>query len=81
VVATYQARKAMRKSVVPAMLRSQSPPATPFGEPAPCTAHRHPVLDARLGIDRDGARLSDGELDELLGDSARMARLARRKVS
>jgi hypothetical protein len=81
VVATHQARKAMSKGVVPVMLRSQSPPATPFGEPTPRTAHRPSILDARLGIDRDAALLSDGELADLLGDSARMARLARRKVS
>ena len=33
--------------------------ARPEGSPVPRTAFRHPVLDARVGIDDDGALLSD----------------------
>ena len=48
----------------------------PQGSPAPRTAFRDPVLDARVGIDSDAALLSDGELDELLECYAGLARLA-----
>jgi 2,4-dienoyl-CoA reductase-like NADH-dependent reductase (Old Yellow Enzyme family) len=49
----------------------------PLGEPAPRTAFRHPVLDARLGIASDAALLSDGELEGLVGDYVSVAHLAR----
>lgn len=48
----------------------------PQGEPAPRTAFRHPVLDARVGITSDDALLSDGELDDLIGRYAEVARHA-----
>jgi 2,4-dienoyl-CoA reductase-like NADH-dependent reductase (Old Yellow Enzyme family) len=44
--------------------------------PAPRVAFRHPLLDHRLGIDDDRAVLSDGEVEALIGDFARAARLA-----
>lgn len=43
---------------------------------APRTAYRHPVLDARVGIDSDAALLSDGELDDLTGRYVRGAQAA-----
>ncbi len=43
----------------------------------PRTAHRHPILDARVGIDSDAALLDDAEVDVLVADFARAARLAR----
>jgi 2,4-dienoyl-CoA reductase-like NADH-dependent reductase (Old Yellow Enzyme family) len=48
----------------------------PAGEPAPRVAYRNPVLDARAGVTSDAALLSDGELDELVGDFAAAARRA-----
>ena len=51
--------------------------ARPDGMPAPRTAFRHPVLDARVGIDSDAALLSDSELDDLVESYARVAKLAR----
>ena len=51
--------------------------ARPTGAPAPRTAFRHPVLDARVGIDSDAALLSDTELDDLIGAYVRVAALAR----
>lgn len=48
----------------------------PDGRPAPRTAFRDPVLDARVGVDSDAAVLSDAELDDLVGDYARVARQA-----
>jgi 2,4-dienoyl-CoA reductase-like NADH-dependent reductase (Old Yellow Enzyme family) len=34
--------------------------------PAPRIAYRHPVLDARVGVESDAAVLSDGEMDALV---------------
>ncbi len=48
----------------------------PEGQPAPRTAFRHAVLDARVGIGDDEALFSDAELDGLVGDYARVAKLA-----
>jgi len=45
------------------------------GGPAPRTAYRHPVLDARLGVG-SGAVFSDDELDELVGQYVDAAVLA-----
>lgn len=50
--------------------------ARPDGAPAPRTAFRHPVLDARLGIEDDGALLHDAELDALVERYAAVAKLA-----
>ncbi len=36
--------------------------------PAPRIAYRHPVLDARVGVHDDAAVLTDGEMDQLVGD-------------
>ena len=44
--------------------------------PAPRIAYRHPVLDARSGIESDAAIFSDAELDSLLEDFAATACLA-----
>jgi len=44
--------------------------------PAPRIAFRHPLLDRRLGIDDDRAVLSDAEVETLIADFARAARLA-----
>ena len=49
----------------------------PLGEPAPRTAFRHPVLDARVGITSDSRLLSDAELDDLIGHYVHVARSAR----
>ncbi len=58
--------------------RSASPSATQKakGSPAPRIAFRHPILDARLGIDDDRSLLSDVEVRELIARFARAARLA-----
>jgi len=48
----------------------------PTDAPAPRTAFRHPILDARVGIEDDGALLSDAELDDLIEDYVRIARAA-----
>lgn len=52
----------------------------PDGVPAPRTAQRHPVLDARVGIEPghagDAAVLDDDELDELLEAYANAAEVA-----
>ncbi len=45
--------------------------------PAPRVAYRHPVLDARAGVDSDEAVFTDGELDRLVGDFLVAARRAR----
>ncbi len=52
--------------------------ARPEGPPAPRVAYRHPVLDARVGVDSDAVLMSDMELDDLIGDYVRVARLAER---
>lgn len=39
--------------------------ARPEGPPAPRIVYRHPVLDARAGVEDDGAVLSDGELEAI----------------
>lgn len=49
----------------------------PEGVPAPRTAYRHPLLDARAGADASSV-LSDGELDELVHQYVAAAVLARR---
>ena len=49
----------------------------PEGSPAPRTAYRDPVLDARVGIDSDAALLHDSELDALIEDFAQLAEQAR----
>jgi NADPH2 dehydrogenase len=49
----------------------------PEGTTAPRTAHHHPILDRRLGIEGDPAPvLSDDDLDELVGVFAQAAVLA-----
>lgn len=42
----------------------------------PRIAYRHPVLDARVGVDDDAAVMTDAELDALVESFARAARLA-----
>jgi 2,4-dienoyl-CoA reductase-like NADH-dependent reductase (Old Yellow Enzyme family) len=48
------------------------------GARRPRVAYRHPILDRRVGIDDDGAVLSDAEVEALIGDFARAAVLADR---
>ncbi len=48
----------------------------PGGEPAPRVAYRHPVLDARVGVD-DRHVLTDTELDDLVGAFVAAAVVAR----
>jgi NADPH2 dehydrogenase len=52
----------------------------PAGPPAPRVAYRHPLLDPRAGVaagpDGDAAVLSDAELDALVDDYVRAAKLA-----
>lgn len=43
----------------------------------PRVAFRHPLLDARFGVTRDDQVFSDTELDDLIGDYVRAARIAR----
>ena len=47
----------------------------PHGELLPRTAFRHSVLDRRVGVEDDRAMLTDDELDGLIGDYVRMAKL------
>lgn len=51
--------------------------ARPHGEYAPRIAYRHPVLDERVHVAGDGAVWTDTELDDLIGDYARSAAIAR----
>lgn len=44
--------------------------------PAPRVAFRHPLLDRRVGVADDAAVLDDREVEALVGDFARAARLA-----
>src|SRR5690606_14745522 len=46
------------------------------GARRPRIAHRHPLLDRRVGVADDAAVLSDDELEALVADFARAARLA-----
>ncbi len=48
----------------------------PDFRPRPRVAYRHPLLDARSGVQDDAAVLTDTELDELVGDFATHARFA-----
>jgi NADPH2 dehydrogenase len=48
----------------------------PRGAPAPRVGFRHPLLDARVGVDDDGPVLSDSDLAALVRDFARAAALA-----
>lgn len=52
--------------------------ARPEGSPAPQIAFRHPVLDRRVGVEDDAALLSDGALDDLIGNYVEVARAAER---
>lgn len=45
--------------------------------PEPRILYRHPLLDNRVGVASDDAIFSDGEIDGLIGDFVRAARLAR----
>ena len=45
--------------------------------PEPAIAYRHPLLDARLGINDDRSVLSDAQLRQLVDDFVQAARLAR----
>lgn len=49
--------------------------ARPDGSPHPRVAYRHPLLDERVGVDA-AAVLTDGELDDLVGDFARAGAIA-----
>src|SRR4051812_16113153 len=46
------------------------------GRPEPRVAHRHPILDPRVGVDSDTAVLSDDELRRLIEDYVAAARTA-----
>jgi NADPH2 dehydrogenase len=50
--------------------------ACPEGEPRPRIAYRHPLLDARVGVDSDDSLLADDELDEIVEAFVHAARLA-----
>ena len=50
----------------------------PHGRPEPRVAYRHPLLDRRSGVTSDAQVLTDGELEDLVTDFVRAARLARR---
>ena len=49
----------------------------PEGRPAPRIAWRHPILDRRTGVDSDAPILKDEEMDALIEDYVRAARIAR----
>jgi 2,4-dienoyl-CoA reductase-like NADH-dependent reductase (Old Yellow Enzyme family) len=49
----------------------------PEGVPAPRVAHRHPLLDERVGVHDDAAVLTDTELDDLIGAFVAAALVAR----
>jgi 2,4-dienoyl-CoA reductase-like NADH-dependent reductase (Old Yellow Enzyme family) len=49
----------------------------PEGSPAPRVAYRHRLLDPRVGVDDDGAVLTDTELDDLIGAFVAAAEVAR----
>lgn len=51
--------------------------ARPTGRPEPMVAYRHPLLDARSGVHSDDQVLTDGELEQLVGDFVAAARIAR----
>ena len=44
--------------------------------PEPLVAYRHPVLDQRVGVERENQILSDDQLDQLIDDFVAAARLA-----
>lgn len=44
--------------------------------PRPRIAYRHPVMDARVGVQDDGPLFTDGELADLVGNYAAAARFA-----
>jgi NADPH2 dehydrogenase len=46
------------------------------GRPEPRVAHRHPILDRRVGIDSDAAVLSDADIRRLIDDYVAAARVA-----
>jgi 2,4-dienoyl-CoA reductase-like NADH-dependent reductase (Old Yellow Enzyme family) len=46
------------------------------GRPEPRVAHRHPILDRRVGVDSDAAVLSDDELRRLIDDYVAAAKVA-----
>jgi 2,4-dienoyl-CoA reductase-like NADH-dependent reductase (Old Yellow Enzyme family) len=48
------------------------------GRRRPRIAYRHPLLDARVGVESDAAVLTDGEIDALIEAFARAAVLAQR---
>jgi 2,4-dienoyl-CoA reductase-like NADH-dependent reductase (Old Yellow Enzyme family) len=48
------------------------------GRRRPRVAYRHPLLDARVGVEGDAAALGDAEVDALIEDFARAAALAQR---
>lgn len=52
--------------------------ARPDGTPQPRIAFRHPVLDARVGVEGDAPILTDAELDDLIGDYVAVASAAER---
>ncbi len=52
--------------------------ARPLGEPAPRVAYRHPILDARVGVDSDAAVLTDAEIERIVSRFVDAAKLAER---
>jgi 2,4-dienoyl-CoA reductase-like NADH-dependent reductase (Old Yellow Enzyme family) len=46
------------------------------GRPEPRVAFRHPILDARVGVDSDAAVLGDGDIRRLVEDYHRAAKVA-----
>ena len=50
--------------------------ARPEGRPQPVILYHHPILDRRLGLDSSYSLMTDAQLDDLVGDFVRAARLA-----
>lgn len=50
--------------------------ARPQGQPQPVIPYHHPILDRRLGLDSLYPLMTDAQLDDLIGNFVRAARLA-----
>ena len=50
----------------------------PDRQPRPRVAYRHPILDARVGVNSDQQMISDDEISSLIEDYIRAAQVARR---
>ncbi len=49
-----------------------------MGRPEPRTLYHHPLLDARYDAESDGALMTDGEIERVIADFVKAAKLAQR---